>query len=107
MIYFRQKKHKEAAAHFDKALQLDPNLIDARNAHAVNMAFYGQVDDAIGVAKSITEANADYAPAWFNLAYWYAVKKKDGASAKPCYDKAIALGMAKDSSIEKAIKKAS
>ena len=77
------------------------------NAHAVNMAHYGQVEDAIAVAKTMTEATPDYAPAWFNLAYWYAVKKKDGASAQANYDKAIALGMAKDSGVEKAIRKAS
>ena len=66
-----------------------------------------QVDDAIGIEKSLTDSNPEYAPAWFNLAYWYAAKNKDGASAQACYDKAIGLGMAKDSGIEKAIKKAS
>ena len=107
VLLMNKEKHQEAADHLAKALQLDPNLIDASNAHAVNMAHYGQLYDAIATAKSITEANPDYAPAWFNLAYWYAVKKKDAASAQPCYDKAIALGMPKDPSIEKAIRKAS
>lgn len=106
VLLMNEEKFKEAAIQFDKALRLDPNLIDARNAHAVNMAHFGQLDDAIAQAKSMTEATPDYAPAWFNLAYWYAVKKKDGVSAKPCYEKAVALGMAKDGGIEKAIKKA-
>ena len=107
VLLMNEKKHKDAAAHFEKAVQLDPGFTDARNAHAVNMAFYGQIDDAIGVAKSITGSSPDYAPAWFNLAYWYATKNKDGAAAKECYDQAVALGMAKDSSIERAIAKAS
>lgn len=107
VLQMNQEQHKEAAAHFEKAVQLDPSFTDARNAHAVNMAHFGQVDDAIATAKSITEATPDFAPAWFNLAYWYADEKKDGASAQTCYDKAVALGMAKDPSIEKAIRKAS
>jgi len=107
VLMMNHKKFSEAGAHFEKALQLDPSLIDARNAHAVNMAHNGQVDDAIAEMKSLTESNPDYAPAWYNLAYWYAVKKKDAASAQPAYDKSVALGMPKDSSIEKAIRKAS
>lgn len=107
VLLMNDKKHKEAADHLQRALQLDPNLIDALNAHAVNMAHFGQVDDAIAAGKSMTVSNPDYAPAWFNVAYWYAVKKKDGASAQPFYAKALELGMPKDGAIEKAIKKAS
>ncbi|NUM52938.1 MAG: tetratricopeptide repeat protein [Candidatus Hydrogenedentes bacterium] len=107
VLLMNEKKHKEAATHFEQALRLDPNLIDARNAHAVNMAHYGQVDDAIGVAKSLTESNPDYGPAWFNLAYWYAAEKKDGATAQPAYEKALSLGMPKDGKIEKAVNKSS
>ncbi|MDZ4861800.1 MAG: tetratricopeptide repeat protein [Candidatus Hydrogenedentes bacterium] len=102
-----EKKFAEAATHYEKALQLDPNLIDARNAHAVNMAHNDQVDDAIAAAKSLTDSNPGYAPAWYNLAYWYAEEKKDPASAQVAYDKALALGVAPDPGIEKAIKKAS
>lgn len=104
-LAMNRKKFKLAAEHFENAIKLDPDFIDARNGHAVNMSHFGQVDDAIAVAKSIADTNSDYGPAWFNLAWWYATKKNDAAAAKSCYEKALALGMPKDGRIEKAIRK--
>lgn len=107
VLLMNKKKFKEAAARFQTALELDPNLIDARNAHAVNMAHNGQIDDAVAAARSLTESSPEYGPAWFNLAYWLAVEKKDASAAQAAYKKAIALGLPKDSQIEKALRKAS
>ncbi|MBX7256351.1 MAG: tetratricopeptide repeat protein [Candidatus Hydrogenedentes bacterium] len=104
-LRLNQKKFKQAGEHFRKAVELDPSYVDARNAHAVTLALHGQLDDAIASARGIVDATPDYGPAWFNLAYWYAVKKKDAASAGPCYEKAKALGMASDRRIEKSLKK--
>ncbi|MFA6241983.1 MAG: tetratricopeptide repeat protein [Candidatus Hydrogenedentales bacterium] len=104
-LRLNEKKFKPAGEHFRKAVELDPNFVDARNAHAVVLARHGQLDDAIASARQIVESNPEYGPAWFNLAYWYAVKKKDPASAAPCYEKAQALGMASDRRIEKSLKK--
>ena len=46
-------------------------------------------------------SNPDYGPAWYKLAWWYAVKKKDSDTAKPYYEKALELGMPEHKKIEK------
>lgn len=100
-----RKKFDEANAHFEKALMLDPTLDDARNGRAANLAHNNQVDQAIALAEEITASNPAYGPAWFNLAWWYAVEKQDAANAKVCYEKALALGMPSEEKIEKALAK--
>lgn len=37
-LRLNQKKFKQASAHFRKAVELDPDYVDARNAHAVTLA---------------------------------------------------------------------
>jgi tetratricopeptide (TPR) repeat protein len=100
-----RKKFVEAGTHFDNALKLDPEMMDAANGRAVNLAHDKQIDKAIELERQITAAHADYGPAWFNLAWWYATEKKDAAQAKECYAKARALGMPEESRIEKASEK--
>jgi tetratricopeptide (TPR) repeat protein len=104
-LAMNRKQFKDAGAHFKRAIELDPGLVDAKNGHAVNLAYNKQLDDAIAVAEQITVEHPDYGPAWFNLAWWYAMKKKDAASAVPCYEKARALGMPPERAIEKQLKK--
>ncbi|MCL4694328.1 MAG: tetratricopeptide repeat protein, partial [Candidatus Hydrogenedentes bacterium] len=99
------KDFKEAAGYLEKATQLDPDDLNIKNTYAVNLAHNNQVDEAIRVAKEITESNPDFGPAWFNLAWWYAVEKDDGGMAAPYYEKARNLGMPEDKKIEKKIRK--
>jgi tetratricopeptide (TPR) repeat protein len=101
-----QKKFDVAEAHLDKAIALDPANLEAKDTLAITYARTKRLDDAVALSQSITEANPDHAPAHYNLAYWYAVKKKDAQSAKPHYDKAIALGMTPSKAIVKRLKKA-
>lgn len=104
-LAMNRKDFDEAAQHFKRAVELDPTNVAIRNSYSVNLAHNDQVDDAIAIARAITETAPDYGPAWFNLAYWYAKEKKDAASAQAAYEKARALGMPEDGGIEKAIKK--
>jgi tetratricopeptide (TPR) repeat protein len=98
-----QKKFEKADAHFKRALELDPADIAARNGLSVNLAHNGQVQDAIKVAKEIIESAPDYAPAYYNLAWWLSIEKKDPEAAKPYYEKALELGFPEDKKIEKAL----
>ena len=103
-LAMNRKKFKLADEHFQKALAADPGYIDAINGRAVNMAHNKQLDDAISLGKKLVESAPDYAPGWFNLAWFYAIGKKDPAAAKPYYQKALELGMAPEKKLEKAIK---
>ncbi len=104
-LSMNRKDFKEAAGYLEKASQLDPDDLNIKNTYAVNLAHNNQVDEAIRVAKEITESNPDFGPAWFNLAWWYAVEKDDGGMAAPYYEKARNLGMPEDKKIEKKIRK--
>lgn len=99
-----QKKFEEAAAHFKRALELEPGFLDAWNGMSVNLAHNGQVDDAILLAKGIVEAHPEYGPAYYNLAWWLAIEKKEPEAARPYYEKALELGFPEDKKIEKAFR---
>jgi len=104
-LAMNRKDFNEAAGHLEKASQLDPDDPNIKNTYAVNLAHNKQVDTAIRIAKEITESHPDFGPAWFNLAWWYAVEKDDPATAAPYYEKAKTLGMPEDKKIEKKIRK--
>jgi tetratricopeptide (TPR) repeat protein len=100
-VAMNRKKFDLAEKLFKRAIELDANLVDAYNGRAVNLAHNRQVDDAIRTALALTQRAPEYGPAWYNLAWWYAVKKNDRAAARPCYEKALQLGMPKAHRIEK------
>lgn len=97
------KDFDKAAAHYRKALELDPALFRAKNGLSVNLAHHGNLDQAIAMAKELTEARPDYGPAYYNLAWWYAVEKDAPEAARPCYTKALELGMPEEKKIEKVL----
>lgn len=98
-----RKEFAQAEEHFGAALASDPGYVAAMNARAVNLYHNDQVDAAIEMGERIVAEHPDYAPAWFNLAWFHAVGKGDGAAAKPYYEKARALGMPEHNKIDKAI----
>ena len=98
-----RKNFTEAEEHFTAALALDPNYLPALNGRAVNLYHNDQVEPAIQLAERITESHPEDAMAWYNLAWFHAVGNKDGAAAKPYYEKARALGMPENTKIEKVI----
>jgi tetratricopeptide (TPR) repeat protein len=100
-LAMNRKEFEDADAHFQKAIQLDPAMLDAQNGRAVNLAHNGQLDDAIGILRAVTESSPEYGPAWFNLAWWYATEKEDAANAQACYEKAKALGMPAHKKLDK------
>lgn len=92
-----------AEKHLGRSLTLDPGSPDALNARAVNMAHNGQVDDAITAEEALLARNPDYGPAAYNLAWWLAINQENAAAARPYYQKALALGMARNSKLEKSL----
>ena len=102
-LAMNRKQFGEAETHFAAALKCDPAFLDARNGRAVNLAHNHQIDEAIVLATQLTESVPDYGPAWYNLAFWYVINKKDAEKAAVCYAKARALGMPSEPRIEKAL----
>lgn len=87
-----RKNFDVAERHFRRAVELEPALLDAKNALAVILAHSGKIEDAIAVATTLSQSAPEYGPAWFNLAWWYAVEKNDLARAKSYYESAVRLG---------------
>jgi len=87
------KQFDRAQGAFRKALALSPDLFEARNGLSVALAHAGRVTEAIAEAQAIVDANQDFGPAWYNLAWWYGLDKGDSSASKSCYEKALALGM--------------
>jgi len=96
-----QKRFEEAEQRFRQALALRTDYVDARNALAVNTAHAGDVDGAIAMTRALAADAPDYAPAQYNLAWWYADEKEDAAAARPFYAAALRLGLAPDRDLEK------
>lgn len=101
-----RKDFQEANEHFEAARRLDPGLTEALSAQAVNLAHSGRLEDAITIALGITQATPDFAPAWYNLAWWHAMDVNDPAKARTYYQQALALGMPADPKIEKTLAEA-
>lgn len=116
-----EKRFEEADAHFLKALALGnrpvnpmdrfvvatalaPESLDALNGRAVNLGRMERTDEAIAAARALVEQAPDHGPAWLNLAWWYAVEKEDSTAAKPCYERALELGMPALDDVEKALR---
>jgi tetratricopeptide (TPR) repeat protein len=97
------KKFDIAQEHFEKCLQLEPGRLDARNALTVVSAHQDNVDGAARAAKALLSDDAEYGPAWYNLAWWYAIELEEFDHAETCYDRALALGMAPSKKIEDAL----
>jgi len=98
-----QKKFAEADTRFRQALAIRPDYTDARNGLAVNTAHAGDIDGAIALTEALASDAPEYAPAHYNLAWWYAEEKGDLDSARPHYEQARELGLPGDEDLEKAL----
>lgn len=98
-------KESEAADKFTQAIELESDMSEAVNGLAVAMAKNKQVDEAIALTEKLVEAHPDFMPGHYNLAWWYAMEKKNAELARPHYEKALALGVSPSRRIEKKIKK--
>lgn len=97
------KDFKAAETYFKNALTLDPESPAAQNGLAVTLARAKKVDDAIALANMVAAAAPEYAPAHFNLAWWYALDKHDIPSATEHYAKALELGLSGHKKLDKAL----
>ncbi len=102
-LAMNKKDFEGALTHFRKAVALAPDSLDAENGLAVTLGHMKKVDEAIATARAVADRAPDYGPAWYNLAWWYATEKADTATAKTCYEKAQALGIAPEERLEKAL----
>lgn len=98
-----QKKLETAKAHFEHAVTLRPDYADARNGLSVTLARSGNLAGAIELAKGLADAQPEYGPAYFNLAWWLAVEQDDAEAARPFYAKAQELGMPTAKKVDKAL----
>lgn len=99
------KKYEAAAEKFKRAVELNPDMPEAVNGLALAMAKNKQLDEAIALSKKLVEAYPEYLPGHYNLAWWYAMEKKEIELARPYYEKALALGVSPSNRLEKKMKK--
>lgn len=102
-VYLMRKKFDAAEAYFNTALKLQPDHSPAKNGLSVTLYHKKELDEAIAVSKALSDAEPDFAPAHYNLAWWHAVEKKDAASALPHYERARALGLSTPKKLDKAV----
>lgn len=102
-LAMNRKEFAQADAHFRKAIELAPEWRDAQNGRIVNLAHGGKLDEAVEAARQLTESAPDYAPGWFNVAWWLALEKQDPGAAKPYYEKAVELGLPPHEKLDRAL----
>jgi tetratricopeptide (TPR) repeat protein len=98
-------KSESAAEKFTRTIALSPDMQPAINGLAVALAKNKQVDEAITLAEKLVEAHPDSMAAHYNLAWWYAMEKKDQDKARSHYEKAVSLGVSPSRRLEKKMKK--
>ena len=64
---FRHRKIAEAMSHFQRAIELEPNLAEAHTSLGVALASEGRIDEAIAQFKQAIRAAPDYAEAYYDL----------------------------------------
>lgn len=71
MEFFAQDKLDEAVAAYQKALEEDPNYVDALHALAMTYGHQDKLDQAIEVAKRLIELAPDDELAYTSLSIFY------------------------------------
>jgi tetratricopeptide (TPR) repeat protein len=74
MEFFAQDKLDEAAAAYQKALEEDPNYVDALHALAMTYGHQDKLDQAIELAKRLIELAPDHELAHTSLSIFYQQK---------------------------------
>jgi tetratricopeptide (TPR) repeat protein len=74
MEFFAQDQLDEAIEAYQKALQEDPNYVDALHALAMTYAHQERLDEAIEVAKRLIEVAPDHELAYTSLSIFYQQK---------------------------------
>jgi tetratricopeptide (TPR) repeat protein len=71
MEFFAQDKLDEAIGAYQKALEEDPNYVDALHALAMTYAHQDKLDEAIDVAQRLIEVAPDHELAYTSLSIFY------------------------------------
>jgi len=71
MEFFAQDKLDEAIGAYQRALEEDPNYVDALHALAMTYAHQDKLDEAIDVAKRLIEVAPDHELAYTSLSIFY------------------------------------
>ena len=71
MEFFAHDKLDEAIGAYQKALEEDPNYVDALHALAMTYAHQDKLDEAIDVAKRLIEVAPDHELAYTSLSIFY------------------------------------
>jgi len=74
MEFFAQDKLDEAIGAYQRALQEDPNYVDALHALAMTYAHQEKLDEAIAIAKRLIEVAPDHELAYTSLSIFYQQK---------------------------------
>lgn len=92
LVYFFQQHYGESLQHFDRALKIKPNFMEARNNHARTLIELERYDQAINELKIVIRdlTYPDPAKAWVNMGVAY-FRKKDFASARDRFSKAVQI----------------
>lgn len=86
---YSRKRYDQAAAAYEKVLELDPDNIEARSELGLCYWLAGNVDKAIAVLEKVLEADPDYVPACNNLGFILADTKRDLKRAVALIEKAV------------------
>jgi tetratricopeptide (TPR) repeat protein len=105
LLYSEKGDRYKAISAFTRALHEDPLDAHAHNYLAVEAQGIGWGETALSELQRAIEIKPDYGFAHFNLATLYLDRKPPAIElAKRHYDKAIALGVAKDEVLERKLK---
>ena len=74
----RQQLHSKALEVFNKALELDPQLVSALNGRASALKFGNRVGDALKDWKKAIQIDPDFIDAYFNIAITYLQVREKG-----------------------------
>ena len=88
--YSDQQNLLNAAACFNKALEIEPNKLNARNNLGVVFRRSGNLEEALIQFKKSIEIDPAQSETWFDMGNIYA-DQKNFREAKKCYQKALSI----------------
>jgi len=92
LVYFFQEHYSLSLQHFERALKIRPNFMEARNNRARTLIELERYDQAISELKTVISdlTYPDPAKAWVNMGVAF-FRKKDFSSARDRFSKAIQI----------------
>ena len=105
IVYYQQSKFDDALSELTKSLAINPKSATAHNYLGITASQKGWQEAAAKEMLEAVEENPDYADAHFNLAVVYSTSQPPAKElARRHYNKALALGAAPDSTLDKLLR---